>query len=359
MRRGFTGTSGLNSGAMKYCRFLMAVVFLPAALCVSSSAEAQGNKQESKQAIQVQVDRVNVGVIVTDDSGHFVEGLRREDFRVFDNGIEQPLSGFAAIEEPGQVLILIEAGPAVYLLENSHVWAANALLDGLSADDRVAVVKYADSPATLLDFTADKRAVGAAFEQLRFNLGFGSLNLSSSVSKVLEWLASIQGKKTIVLLSTGVDTSSTNEVASLLQQIKVSDVRLLAVSLVGSLQSPQHGNRKKASTKDFSQTAQQFEQAGLLLKQLAESTGGRAYFPDSAREFNSEYAEIAQLIRHEYSVAYEPPTRDGLVHTIEVRVNAPQTTTPKKQITGYRVDHRQAYTAPLPKTEAGAAPTPQ
>jgi Ca-activated chloride channel family protein len=334
---------------MIFFRLLTAALLLPAMLCVSPSAEAHENKQESKQAIEVAVERVNVGVIVTDHDGHFVEGLRRAAFQVFDNGIEQPLAGFASIEEPGQVLLLIEAGPAVYLLESSHVWAANALLDGLSADDRVAVVRYADAPATVLDFSANKQAAAKALEQLRFNLGFGSLNLSFSVSKVLEWLATVQGKKTIVLLSTGVDTSAPNEVAWMMRQLKISDVRLLAVSLAGSLQSPQPEHKKKSSARDSGQTVPQFEQAAQLLKQTAESTGGRAYFPASAKEFDSVYAEIAQLIRHEYSLAFAPTVRDGLAHSIEVRVNAPQTATPNKQGTAYRIDHRRAYLAPPPR----------
>jgi VWFA-related protein len=334
---------------MNFFRFLAGALLLAAVICLCSFTAAQENPQPPKQTIQVTVERVNVGVIVTDHSGHFVEGLHREDFRVFDNGIEQPISGLTAVEEPGQVLLLIEAGPAVYLLESGHVWAADALLDGLSADDRVAVVKYEDAPATLLDFTADKRAVGAAFGQLRFNLGFGSLNLASSVSKVLEWLARVQGKKTIVLLSTGVDTSPWNEAALLMQKLRVRDVRLLAVSLAGSLQNPQPGGKKKAPTKDSGQTAQQLEQAGELLKEMAASTGGRAYFPSNAKEFRSVYGEIAQVIRHEYSLAFAPPVRDGLAHSIEVRVIASPTTAANKL--GYRVDHRQGYIAPLPKNE--------
>ena len=349
MQKAFTGTNGLNNGTMKFFRFLTVALSLTAILCASSSSEAHDKQQEKKTPIQVAVDRVNVGVVVTGRDGQFVDGLRREDFLVFDNGMEQPISGFIAIEEPGQVLLLIEAGPAVYLLESGHVWAANALLDGLAADDRVAVVKYADSPATLLDFTADKRAVDAAFGQLRFNLGFGSLNLSSSVSKVLEWLANVTGKKTIVLLSTGLDTSPSKEAALLMQQLKVSDVRLLAVSLAGGFQNTPSGSKKKSSTKDPGQTAQQFEQAGLLLRWMAESTGGRAYFPANAKEFDSAYAEIARLIRHEYSLAFAPPVHDGQIHSVEIRVKAPQTPESNKQAAGYRVDHRQAYLAPPPR----------
>src|SRR5713226_5844542 len=196
IRKASIGTSGSNSGAMNIFRRLPAALLFRAVLCVCSFADAQENPRQPKQTIRVSVDRVNVGVIVTDSHGHFVEGMRREDFHVFENGIEQPLTGFAAIEEPAQVLLLIESGPAVHLLEGGHVQAAFAMLDGLRGGDRVAVVKYADSPTALLDFTADKQAAFAAFGQLRFNLGFGSLNLSTSVSKVLEWLASVQGKKT-------------------------------------------------------------------------------------------------------------------------------------------------------------------
>jgi len=334
---------------MNSFRLLPAILLFPAVLCVCSFAEAQENPQQPKQTIQVSVDRVNVGVIVTDSHGHFVEGLRRENFRMFDNGIEQPLTGFATIEEPAQVLLLIEAGPAVYLLESSHVWAAYSLLSGLSAGDRVAVVKYAEAPQAILEFTADKQAAAAALEQLNFNLGFGSLNLSSSVSKVLEWLTSVQGKKTIVLLSTGLDTSASDETASALLQLKTSDVRLLAVSLTDVLRNPKPVNKKKSPANNSTQIAQQFEESDQILKRMAESTGGRAYFPTNKNEFNSVYAEIAQLVRHEYSLAFAPPVLDGTAHSIEVRVSLSQDSALNAPVPPYRVDHRQAYLAPAPR----------
>jgi VWFA-related protein len=288
-----------------------------------------------------------VGVVVTDARGNFVEGLRREDFHLFDNAVEQPITGFAAIEEPAQVLLLIEAGPAVYLLESSHLQAAFSLLNGLSSGDRVAVVKYAESPTALLDFTADKQAALGALGQLRFNLGFGSLNLSASISKVLKWLDVVQGKKAIVLLSTGVDTSPINESALMIHQLMVNDVRLLAVSLAGGLQNPQPASKKKSPAANPTQSALEFETANQLLKRMAEATGGRAYFPVNAKEFNSAYAEIAQLVRHEYSLAFAPPERDGRVHFLQVRVGTPQAPTPVAA--AYRIDHRQAYLAPPPK----------
>jgi VWFA-related protein len=347
--KGFIGINGSNSWAMNPFRAHLAAVLFPAVLCACILAEAQENSEQPQQTIRLSVDRVNVGVIVTDARGNFVEGLRRENFHIFDNGIERPLTDFAAREEPAQVLLLIEAGPAVYLLESGHLWAANTLLDGLAADDRVAVVKYAEGPEGVLDFTADKQATAAALGDLRFNLGFGSLNLTSSVSKVLEWLERVPGKKAIVLLSTGLDTSALNEAAAAIQQLKISDVLLLTVSLAGGFQSSLPANKKKSTTKNSAQVGQQFEQANQLLVRMAEATGGRAYFPKNPDEFSSVYAEIAQLVRHEYSVAFAPPVLDGKMHAIDVRIELSANPTANAPAALYRVDHRQAYVTPAPK----------
>jgi Ca-activated chloride channel family protein len=311
-------------------------------------AGAQGNPEKASQAVQVRVERVNLGVIVSDQNGQLVEGLKREDFQVFDNGSEQPLTGFAAIEEPAQVLLLIEAGPAVYLLEGGHLQAANSLLNGLSADDRVAVARYAEAAARVLDFTVDKQTAAAALERLQFNLGFGALNLSSSVSETLEWLASVPGKKSIVLLSTGFDTTPSVGITKVIQQLRVSDVRLLAISLAGGLESPAPSKKKRTAATNPGRTDEEFGRANELLKQMAESSGGRAYFPASAKEFDAAYGQIAQLVRHEYSLAFAPPAHDGLVHAIEVRINSPQSAAGKAKAGGYRVAHRQAYLAPTP-----------
>jgi len=331
-----------------FCSLPAALLF-SAAFCACSFAGARENSQQPKQTIYVSVDRVNVGVIVTDHSGHFVEGLRREDFRVFDNGTEQPLTGFSSIEEPAQVLLLIEAGPAVYLLEAGHLEAAVALLNGLAKEDRVAVVKYAEAPAVLLDFTTDKQAVEAAFGQLSFNLGYGSLNLSTSVLKVFEGLGNIPGKKSIVLLTTGLDTSSSNDSAEVVERLRMGDVRLLAISLTGELRNPPSTGKKKGAAPSPTQTDQRFEQADQLLKRMAAATGGRAYFPGNAKEFNEVYGEIAQLVRHEYSLAFAPAVRDGLAHSIEVRVEGAQKIAANTSGYPYHVDYRQAYFAPAPR----------
>jgi Ca-activated chloride channel homolog len=302
---------------------------------------------QQSEPIRISVDRVNVGVLVTDPSGKFAEGLQRENFHIFDNGVEQPITDFLNVEEPAQALVLIEAGPAVYLLEGSHLRAAQQFLSGLSPDDRVAVVKYADAPQGLVDFTTNQQSVAAAFDDLGFNLGFGSLNLSASLSKVLDWLSSVHGKKTIVLLSTGVDTSSTKQIQDLLNRLQTSDVRILAVSLTGDLRNPPPAaTKKKTPSPKVAFTSQQFAEADMLLRQIAQTTGGQAYFPANSNELPAVFAHIALIVRHEFSLAFIPPAHDGAIHSLEVRV-----ATDSGQPAGgslYRVDCRRAYLAPTP-----------
>ncbi len=301
--------------------------------------------QEGTPAIRIAVDRVNVGVIVTDGRGKFVEGLSREDFHIFDNGIEQPLTNFAAVDEPSQVFLLVEAGPAVYLLESGHLAAASALINGLSPGDRIAVARYADAPETVLNFTTDKSAAFAALDHLRFNLGFGALNLASSLAQTLDWLSPLQGKKTIVLLSTGLDSSPPDRWEQFEEKLKTADVRVLAVSLAGELRGTA-AKGKNASTPAKSAVVNGFEEADRTLQSMATATGGRAYFPQNARQFAAVYEETAAIVRHEYSLGFAPASRDGQIHAIEVRVT-PRSLN-KLPATTFHIDHRQAYFAPRP-----------
>jgi Ca-activated chloride channel homolog len=323
---------------MKAFRFLLVGVFLAVA------NRAQLNAQEQAPTIRVTVDRVNVGVIVTDKSGNFVDRLRREDFRVFDDGVEQPITNFASVAEPAQVLLFIESGPAIVFLGRGHLQAADKLLNSLSSDDRVAIASYSKDPELLLGFTSDKLTARLALQDLNFMLGFGELNLSSSLASAIDWLATLQGKKTVVVLSTGVDTSPVEKWQAIQQKLKISDVRILAVSLSGDFRkSIKHKVLSRQEKKDRAMVKQGFAVADQSLRELSRVTGGRVYFPKNQKEFDKAYSEIAQLIRHEYNLAFAPPSRDGQVHSIAVKVR------------GFEggVDHRQAYLAPA---SAAAAP---
>ncbi|MGB8476779.1 MAG: VWA domain-containing protein [Candidatus Acidiferrum sp.] len=309
--------------------------------------------------IRVNVDRVNVGVLVTDSRGQFVGGLRRQDFQVFDDGVEQPITDFLSVDEPAQILLLIEAGPAVYLLQGGHLRAVHALLEGLSPGDRVAISRYNETAEAILNFTPDKPVAAGALDDLRFNLGFGQLNLASSLSTALDWLARVPGKKSIVLLSTGVDTSTPAAVQNLLARLKSTDVRVLVVSLGGELRVPNPTRQKRSKrTAAIPENVQAINdtlaQADEELKAIAQANGGRVYFPATSKDFVEVFSQIAQLVRHEYNLGFVPLVHDGKIHSIDVRVTSTSdahsaaATSGPQPAPAYRVDHRQAYVAPPP-----------
>jgi Ca-activated chloride channel homolog len=307
---------------------LLSILCLPlAAIC---------RAQLPTEPIRVSVDRVNVSVIVTDSRGNFVEGLRREDFHVFDNGIEQPLTDFLPIEESAQLVLLIESGPAVLFLGENHLRAAAVLLKDISPSDRVAIVTYSKVPELVQDFSSKSEAWDA-LQRLNFMAGFGELNLSSSLANTIDWLTPLPGKKTIVLLSTGVDTSESANWQDIQKKLEISDIRVLAVSLSGEFRKPAKAKKLSPQARsDRTYVTQVFTEADRSLRKISELTGGRAYFPQDAKEFDRAYTEIAQLIRHEYSLAFAPVSHDGELHSIEVKAKQPS----------YRVDHRRAYLAP-------------
>lgn len=306
------------------------ILFLVLAPCCAQS-------QQPTPPIRVTVNRVNVGVTVTDSVGHFIAGLHSEDFQIFDNDVDQPITDFLSIEEPAQLLLLIESGPAIYFLGQGHFRAADTLLTSISPADRVAVAAYSNAPQLILGFTPDKAAARFALQNLNFNLGFAELNLSASVAAMLDWLAPMPGKKTIVLLSTGVDTSPPETWQIVQQKLQTSDVRILAVSLSGDFHKPVKGKKRHAlNAAERDSVNEGFRKADESLQQLSAATGGRVYFPQNAAEFNRAYAEIAQLVRHEYSLAFAPAAADGQLHSLKVKVKD----------TSYQVDHRQAYLAP-------------
>ncbi|MGD0404485.1 MAG: VWA domain-containing protein [Candidatus Acidiferrales bacterium] len=309
---------------------------------LGGSVHGQGQESEQRLSpadpIRVGVYRVDVGVTVTDALGHFMKGLHRGDFRVFDDGAEQPVTEFIPIEDPAQLVFMVECGPAAYFRGDSQLHAAETLLNSISPNDRVAVVGYSQTPQLILDFTTDKRRAQSALHDLTSTGTFGALNLSSSLIKTLDWLASTPGKKTIVLLSTGIDTSSGVDWQAIQERLGSSDVRILAVSVSDDLRKVPKSRKLSADKRDDrSYMKEMIAGSDKNLFEISSITGGRAYFPRNGREFDHAYAEIAQLVSHEYTLAFVPPALDGRLHSIEVKV---------KHSWG-RVDHREVYLAPL------------
>jgi Ca-activated chloride channel family protein len=293
--------------------------------------------------ISVQVNLVSVPVTVTDARGEFVSKLSRENFRMLVDGTEQPIEYFSSEEEPAQVLILLETGPAVYLLQGEHIAAASVFLSGLSADDRVAVASYGEAPQLLLDFTTDKRRAAASLQTANYGLGRANLNFYASMASVLDWVASAGGKRAIVALTTGLDSSGPGPWQHLVERMQQSNVLVLPVALGGELRDT--GPRSKKPNESGAPPGEElsFAESTRVLETIAAETGGHAFFPKKARDFENAYRQIAGLLRHQYSLGFTAAVGDGHYHAIHVElVGAPG----QKRGRDYRINSRRGFLAP-------------
>jgi VWFA-related protein len=317
---------------------------LAASLLGSPALRAQA-EQPPQQPLQVTTEIVKLNAAIIDEHGEFVSGLQQENFRILDAGAAQPIVFFAPTDAPAQILVMIETSPAVYLIHSDHIAALNALSAGLGPGDEIALVAYNEAPKTILPFTANKTALTDSLTQVQYTIGFGELNLFDSISAVLDSMAASPGKKAIVLLTTGLDSSPASRWEALQQKLQSSDVVIFPVALGAPLRSP---TKNKSKGIKHSGEPPVFAAADNTLRALAEITGGRAFFPASENDFVPTYAQIAGTLRHQYLLGIAP-VHDGKFHSLTVQLvdspNAPSAANPKNS---RKIFARQGYLAPAP-----------
>jgi VWFA-related protein len=330
---------------------------LAALLLLDQAATAQEKPPQEPARIEARVELVNLAVTVTDARGHALPNLKRQNFRVLDEGVEQSITQFVSVEEPALVFVLLEASPAVYLIQQQHLVSAHMLLQSLGADDWVGLATYADAPKLVRGFTRNKAELLQAMRTLRYNAGMGQLNLFDSLATVLDWLAAAPGKKSLVLLSTGLDTSPPGQWDALVDKLRRSDVAIYSVALGGKLRDPPKKGEKLSEAGTLA--AESFARATQALNSLAQISGGVAFAFRDAQELEAAYRRIATFARHQYYLGFAPAARDGRFHRIEVQIveAAPEPRDPASAARKesrpkvsrkdkYRVFARQGYVAP-------------
>jgi Ca-activated chloride channel family protein len=299
--------------------------------------------------VTVRVELVMAPVSVSDAHGNPVVGLTLHNFRVLDGGAERPISFFEPVSGDAHLLVLVETGPAVYLIHTQHLAAAGALFAGLAPNDQVTLVAYDQAPRRLLlPLTADRAALARALGGLEYSLGSGQLNLFGAISAAVDWLAPVSGKKAIVLLSTGLDTGRPGRWESLVEQLRDSDVSIFPVALGGELRT---AKPKKKSQAPRSEPGMSFEQADRILNSLAQISGGRVYVPRSAADFAPIYRQVAATLRSQYLLGFQPGLHDGRSHSITVQVfdkNGRPLAPARGGKPRFRIFAREGYQSPAP-----------
>jgi VWFA-related protein len=273
-------------------------------------------------SIKVNVPLVNVDVMVTTKSGQFVPGLKKDNFRLFEDGAQQQIASFNTSKAPITAVLLVEYGATNYSFMYDALAASYAFANSLTKDDWVAVSYYDMQPHILVDFTQDKRAVYGALNQLRIP-GFSETNLFDALYDTLDRLDRVEGKKYIILITTGVDTFSRLTLDKITKKVKdTKDVTIFPID-IGQIARIMHPNAYRGPGIPHDELS--YLQGDNEMRTFAAMTGGRAYFPRFPAEYGEDFQDIGNDIRNQYSLSYHPTNSklDGTYRKLKVQVLAP------------------------------------
>ena len=303
-------------------------------------------QQEGGLSIAVEVPVVTMDVVATTARGDVITGLKRENFRLFEDGVPQTITNFGPTEAPITMVVLMEfsaryGGRFSYL---AKYWS-DALFPALKQQDWVALVTFDMRPKLEVDFTQNKDEVRSAIYHLYFP-GFSESNVYDAILDTVDRLKDVKGKKSIVVIATGRDTFSKHTYDQTMKALRQTDVPLYIVGLSQVVMLTREARGYTGSEIDFVQDENQ-------MKTFAKETGGFAWFPRFEGEIPGIFQQVAAYLRNQYSLTYSPTNRarDGKFRKVKVELVAPdgspltvEDQKGKKQ--KYVVYNREGYNAP-------------
>ncbi|MFN2407007.1 MAG: VWA domain-containing protein [Pyrinomonadaceae bacterium] len=287
--------------------------------------------------IRTDTSLVTVPVTVMDRSGRYVPLLRREHFRILENGVEQKIAYFATTDSPFTVILLIDTSGSTHFRLDDIQDAAINFVSKLKSNDSVMVMSFDDRIEVLCKPTTVREEITKAIR--RTSTG-GGTRLYDAVEDILKkQLTKIPGRKAVVLFTDGVDTTSRRaSYDSTIRLAEESDAPIYSVnyntqgnSHVTGLPTPGGGGGGTIFGWPFPRpgipgtsgggTIGDYRLAGSYLRALSNKTGGRFYNGDSVIGIGQAFTWIAEELGRQYSLGYYPGTRgtDGERRQIKVR----------------------------------------
>jgi Ca-activated chloride channel family protein len=284
------------------------------------------NKEDDLSADVVRVDTtlVTVPVAVMDRGGKFITDLRREDFHVYEDGIEQPLAFFAPVEQPFTVVLLLDTSPSTKFKLRDIQDAAIAFIDQLRPEDRAVGVTFNSQLHVLNKMMRDREGLRKAIRNISSAPG---TYLYATVDVMLNRLfRRIPGRKALVLFTDGVDTLFIPSYDTQRRATINSNLRDAEESgvLVYPVQYNTLADMQRMYRENYPEALRQsYEVATRYLSGLAHKTGGTHYQADTLAGLRQSFAAIAEDLRRQYSLGYYPKdsSTPGQERKIKVRVN--------------------------------------
>jgi VWFA-related protein len=278
---------------------------------------------------------VTVPVTVQDRYGRYVPVLRRENFRIMEDGVEQKIAYFATSDSPFSVVLVLDTSGSTRLRLDDIQHAAINFVGKLKDSDSVMVMSFDDRINVLCDPTTDRDVITRAIRKTRTG---GGTRLYDAVDEILtKQLKTMSGRKAVVLFTDGVDTASRRATyESTMRLAEESEAAIYSVdydtSGVFGMGMPGPGRRGTISGWPFPRpgipgstgggTSGDYKQAVAYLKTLSDKTGGRFYDGDSLFGIAQAFTWIAEELGRQYSIGYYPskPGQNGERRQIKVSV---------------------------------------
>jgi VWFA-related protein len=301
-------------------------------------------------SISKDVPLVTVDVMVTTKDGQFIPGLKKDNFRVTEDGVPQNVSDVRISEAPITAVLLVEFGNTYGRFLYDALNASYSFAESLKKEDWVAVVEFDMHPTILVDFTQDKRSILSAINTMRIP-GFRETNVFDALYWTLDRTEGLEGRKYIILVASGRDSMSRITYDKILKKVQATpNVTIFPISIGRALREYVEG--AGGANPRVREWSMDFLQADNQMNTFARLTGGRAYFPRFEAEMPEAFRDIAAAIRNQYILAYHPSNGklDGSYRKLKVELQAdnggPLTLKDQKGKTvKYNIIAREGYTA--------------
>lgn len=281
----------------------------------SSAPRQPAARGDKGYTIGVNVDLVLMYTSVFDkQTGHFVAGLKQDNFRLYEDGIQQTITAFSQEDVPVSMGILLDLSGSMRNKIEQVNKAALAFIRANNPKDQVFLIGFNDEVELLQDYTNDIDEIADSLEN---TVVTGGTSLYDAVYLGVQKAQSgTKPKKAIVVISDGEDRDSYYKLDELVAKVQEADVQVYSIGFVDEVEEKGFFGRWSKSGP---------EKAHRALVRISEETGGKAFFPSKVTDIHSIVAEIASDLRSQYSLGYfsSNPARDGTFRRVKIELKGP------------------------------------
>jgi VWFA-related protein len=275
------------------------------------------NPNNDTYSLRIDVPIVNIDAnVILDKTHQFVPGLKANNFLILEDGVPQTITSVRVAQTPITAVMLLEFAANSYYLINDMQNASYTFFRTLRKDDYVAVVTYDLKTHILADFTNNKDVIAQSLQSLIIP-GFSDTNLFDALYETLDRTSRIEGRKYIILISSGRDTFSKLTLDKILAKVKATPNVTIFTIGTGALIHEMSGGRggMGGSIRELD-----YLQAQNQLNTFASMTGGLSFNPIFQGALPDVFAQINDSIRNEYILTYRPTNNknDGSYRKVKV-----------------------------------------